>query len=260
MNQPTPTLDQIRNFEGKYPQQLWSLFMTEMWERFCFYGMRGMLTVFMVTQLGLDDRTANLQYGAIQAFVYAFTFIGGVFADKILGFHKSLFWGAPTDDRRRPGDRRRRPSSCSTSASASRSSAPASSSRTSRPWSARSTTRTTPGATPGFSLFYSGINLGALLGGILMVWVGKYHSWRLAFALVVRRHDHRPDQLPAHPEVAGPDRPLAAAARISRRQRKRAASSPPTSARWLCHPADPDPGHQDELHRPASCTSSGRRR
>ena len=65
-----------------------------MWERFCFYGMRGMLTVFMVSQLGLDDKTANLQYGAIQAFVYAFTFIGGVFADKILGFQKSLFWGA----------------------------------------------------------------------------------------------------------------------------------------------------------------------
>lgn len=36
----------------------------------------------------------------------------------------------------------------------------------------------------GFSLFYAGINLGALLGGILMIWVGKYYSWGLAFALV----------------------------------------------------------------------------
>ena len=96
MSQQTPTLDQIRNFEGKYPKQLWSLFTIEMWERFCFYGMRGMLTVFMVTQLGLGDKEANLQYGAIQAFVYAFTFIGGVFADKILGFQKSLIWGAAT--------------------------------------------------------------------------------------------------------------------------------------------------------------------
>ena len=65
-----------------------------MWERFCFYGLRGMLVVFMVTQLGLGDKEANLQYGAIQAFVYAFTFLGGVFADKILGFQKSLVWGA----------------------------------------------------------------------------------------------------------------------------------------------------------------------
>jgi POT family proton-dependent oligopeptide transporter len=179
----TLTLDQIRSFEGKYPKQLWSLFTIEMWERFCFYGMRGMLTVFMVTQLGLDDPSANLQYGAIQAFVYAFTFIGGVFADKILGFQKSLFWGATlmifggliiavspksmfyigtcfsiigtgffkpnistmVGQLYRPGDSRRN---------------------------------------AGFSLFYSGINLGALLGGMLMVWVGKYHSWRLAFALV----------------------------------------------------------------------------
>ncbi|MCC6721174.1 MAG: peptide MFS transporter [Bacteroidia bacterium] len=87
------TLNQIQNFEGKYPKQLWYLFFSEMWERFCFYGMRGMLTFFMVNQLFMDEKVANLQYGATQAFVYAFTFIGGLFADKILGFRKSLFWG-----------------------------------------------------------------------------------------------------------------------------------------------------------------------
>ncbi|ULT27192.1 hypothetical protein KUH03_10760 [Sphingobacterium sp. E70] len=64
-----------------------------MWERFCFYGMRGMLVFFMITQLNFAEKEANLQYGATQAFVYAFTFIGGLFADKILGFRKSLFWG-----------------------------------------------------------------------------------------------------------------------------------------------------------------------
>ena len=64
-----------------------------MWERFCFYGMRGMLVVFMVNHLAMDEITANLQYGATQAWVYAFTFIGGLFADKILGLRKSLFWG-----------------------------------------------------------------------------------------------------------------------------------------------------------------------
>ena len=83
----------IQNFKGKYPKQIWSLFFTEMWERFSFYGMRGMLTVFMVSKLAFTEQNANLKYGAIQAFVYAFTFIGGLFADKILGFKKSLFWG-----------------------------------------------------------------------------------------------------------------------------------------------------------------------
>jgi POT family proton-dependent oligopeptide transporter len=86
-------LAEIQNFKGKYPKQLWSLFFSEMWERFCFYGMRGMLTYFMVYHLMMDEKTAQLQYGATQAFVYAFTFIGGLLADKILGFRRSLFWG-----------------------------------------------------------------------------------------------------------------------------------------------------------------------
>jgi POT family proton-dependent oligopeptide transporter len=90
---PNLTLEQIQNFKGKYPKQLWYLFFSEMWERFCFYGMRGMLVIFMVNQLMMNDEVANLQYGATQAFVYAFTFIGGLFADKILGYRKSLFWG-----------------------------------------------------------------------------------------------------------------------------------------------------------------------
>ncbi len=87
------TLEEIQNFKGKYPKQLWYLFFSEMWERFCFYGMRGMLVVFMVSHLDMDETFANLQYGATQAWVYAFTFIGGLFADKILGLRKSLFWG-----------------------------------------------------------------------------------------------------------------------------------------------------------------------
>ncbi len=46
------TLDQIQNFEGEYPKQLWYLFLVEMWERFCFYGMRGaaMIAVSSMTR------------------------------------------------------------------------------------------------------------------------------------------------------------------------------------------------------------------
>ncbi|HLO56053.1 MAG TPA: peptide MFS transporter [Saprospiraceae bacterium] len=178
-----PTLEEIQNFEGKYPKQLWYLFLVEMWERFCFYGMRGVLTIFMADQvlgLALSDKDANLKYGAIQAFVYAFTFIGGIFADKILGFRKSLFFGGTimiagnliiafspqtlfylgitlsiigtgffkpnissmVGDLYKEGDSRR---------------------------------------DAGFGLFYSGINIGALLGGALCVWLGKYYAWSYAF-------------------------------------------------------------------------------
>lgn len=91
--QSNTLLQQIQNFKGAYPRQIWGLFFSEMWERFCFYGMRGMLVFFMISQLNFNEKEANLQYGATQAFVYAFTFVGGLFADKILGFRKSLFWG-----------------------------------------------------------------------------------------------------------------------------------------------------------------------
>ena len=92
-NMSEGSLEQIQNFKGKYPRQLWYLFFSEMWERFSFYGMRGMLVIFMVSKLAMNDTAANLQYGATQAFVYAFTFMGGLFADKILGYRCSLFWG-----------------------------------------------------------------------------------------------------------------------------------------------------------------------
>ena len=186
------TIEQIQNFKGKYPKQLWYLFFSEMWERFSFYGMRGMLVFFMVDQLLLNEIDSNLQYGATQAFVYAFTFIGGIFADKILGFRKSLFWGGllmilgsvilaidpkqfffigigfniigtgffkPTistivGNLYKPGDSR---------------------------------------TDAGFSLFYAGVNLGALMGGYLCIAIGKgalFQSfipanlvWNVAFGL-----------------------------------------------------------------------------
>ena len=43
-----PRLIAIRNFQGKYPSQLWWLCRADMWERFCFYGMRGVRTVVVV--------------------------------------------------------------------------------------------------------------------------------------------------------------------------------------------------------------------
>lgn len=179
----TPTLEQIRDFKGKYPKQLWHLAGSEMWERFCFYGLRGMLVVFMVDELGLADKVANLQYGAIQAFIYAFTFIGGVFADKILGFQKSLLWGAAMmilgglviafspHELFYIGI-------CFTIIGTGFFK-PNISTMVGQLYH-----EDDPRRDAGFSLFYSGINAGALLGGSLMIYVGKYHSWRLAFLLV----------------------------------------------------------------------------
>lgn len=175
-------LERIQNFKGKYPKQLWYLFLSEMWERFAFYGMRGMLTIFMVEQLKLTEKDANLKYGAIQAFIYTMAFVGGLFADKILGFRKSIFWGGllmiagsftlafspqhlyyigisftivgtgffkpnistMVGNLYKDGDPRR---------------------------------------DAGFGLFYSGINIGALLGGYLCIKVANNYSWNAAFSL-----------------------------------------------------------------------------
>lgn len=182
MAHPELTLEEIQDFKGKYPKQLWFLFMSEMWERFCFYGMRGMLTVFMVTKLLLDEQTANLRYGAIQAFVYAFTFIGGLFADKILGFRKSLFWGgllmitgsfiiaaAP--------EKFFYIGICFTIIGTGFFK-PNISTMVGSLYKDNDARRDT-----GFGLFYSGINIGATLGGLLCIYVGKFHSWSLAFSL-----------------------------------------------------------------------------
>ena len=186
------TLEQIQDFKGKYPKQIWSLFFSEMWERFCFYGMRGMLVFFMISQLKFDDEQANLQYGATQAFVYAFTFVGGLFADKILGFRRSLFWGGllmivgslilaanPHDyfflgiAFTVVGTGFFKPNISTMVGKLYKSG----DSRTDA----------------GFSLFYAGINLGALLGGYLCIAIGKGEMlsrlipedkrWNVAFGL-----------------------------------------------------------------------------
>ena len=186
------TLDQIQNFKGKYPKQLWYLFFSEMWERFCFYGMRGVLIYFMVHQLLMQEGVANLQYGATQAFVYAFTFIGGLFADKILGYRKSLFWGGllmivgscilAFDPKQFfflgisftiIGTGFFKPNISTMVGSLYK--------------------EDDPRRDAGFSLFYAGINVGALLGGYMCIAIGKGEmfsslipanlTWNVAFGL-----------------------------------------------------------------------------
>ncbi|MBC7567032.1 MAG: peptide MFS transporter [Pedobacter sp.] len=176
------TIEEIQDFKGKYPKQLWSLFFSEMWERFCFYGMRGMLTYFMVTQLLMNDVDANLQYGATQAFVYAFTFIGGLFADKILGFRKSLFWGGilmivgsailAYDPHQFFF------LGISFTVVGTGFFKPNISTMVGKLYRSDDIRRDA-----GFSVFYAGINIGALLGGYACIAIGKQYSWHLAFGL-----------------------------------------------------------------------------
>lgn len=220
------TVEEIQNFKGKYPKQLWYLFMVEMWERFTFYGMRALLALY-ISHLVLSadyhpaaeaDRTlavqqfeteqnrtlsadhplyititseqkykdaaearSNKQYGIIQAFIYAMAFVGGLFADKLFGFRRSIFWGGilmaiGTFVMAIPGDFAFylgvsilivgngffKPN-ISTMVGALY-----------KDGDAR--------RDAGFSLFYSGINVGALLSGLTIAVIGTSVSWSLGFA------------------------------------------------------------------------------
>lgn len=221
------TLETIQNFKGKYPKQLWYLFLVEMWERFTFYGMRALLALYIshlslsadyqqasaediekakqafVTEKGVAitedhplyititseqkfkdaaEAKSNKQYGIIQAFIYAMAFVGGLFADKLFGFRRSIFWGGilmaiGTFVMAIPGSFAFylgvsilivgngffKPN-ISTMVGALYKEGD-------------------PRRDAGFSLFYSGINIGALLSGLTIAYIGTEVSWSLGFAL-----------------------------------------------------------------------------
>ncbi len=221
------TLENIQNFNGKYPKQLWYLFLVEMWERFTFYGMRALLALYIShliltndynpissseiqnkqtefyklnkEELSIDhpryyietsqqkyrdiaEGSSNKQYGLIQAFIYAMAFVGGMYADKIFGFRKSVFWGGVlmaigTFLMAVPGtfafylgvsilivgNGFFKPNISTMVGDLYKDNDPRRDS--------------------GFSLFYSGINIGALLSGLTIAYIGTSISWSLGFAI-----------------------------------------------------------------------------
>jgi len=77
-----------------HPRQLARLFTTEMWERFGYYGMRALLTLYLTKHFLFSDRTANGIYGGFTAMVYLTPLVGGLLADRYLGAKRSVKFGA----------------------------------------------------------------------------------------------------------------------------------------------------------------------
>lgn len=170
-----------------HPRGLSTLFFTELWERFGYYGMRALLVLFMTAAmsaggLGLDDSTAYAIYGLYTAGVYAMSLPGGWLADRFLGQRRAVLYGgvlisvgylmlaAPSravffcglvvvvlgtgllkpnistivGQLYTPGDPRR---------------------------------------DAGFSIFYMGINIGAMIAPLICGYVGQRIDWHLGFAL-----------------------------------------------------------------------------
>ncbi|HEY2164900.1 MAG TPA: peptide MFS transporter [Gemmatimonadaceae bacterium] len=76
-----------------HPRGLATLFFTEMWERFSYYGMRAFLILYMVHALNFDDKHAGSVYGTYTASAWALAIFGGIIADRWLGQYKSVLIG-----------------------------------------------------------------------------------------------------------------------------------------------------------------------
>jgi POT family proton-dependent oligopeptide transporter len=76
-----------------HPRGLSTLFFTEMWERFSYYGMRGFLILYMVKALGFTDPHAGAVYGNYVGSVWLAAIFGGIIADRWLGHYKSVLIG-----------------------------------------------------------------------------------------------------------------------------------------------------------------------
>jgi proton-dependent oligopeptide transporter, POT family len=78
---------------GKHPPVLAYLFFAEMWERFSFYGMRALLVLYLTKSFMFGDDKAYAIYGSYSALVYTTPVIGGLLADRLLGYRKAVVLG-----------------------------------------------------------------------------------------------------------------------------------------------------------------------
>ena len=93
-----PTSSEADNAFFGHPRGLSTLFFTEMWERFSYYGMRAILILFMTAPLatgglGFDTATAGPIYALYTSMVYLVALPGGWFADRVIGQQRAVFWG-----------------------------------------------------------------------------------------------------------------------------------------------------------------------
>ena len=93
---PTVTKTTImieQSVKPKHPKGLWVLFGTEMWERFNFYGMRAILTLFLVNSLLMKEDEASLIYGGFLGLCYLTPMLGGFIADRFFGNRNCILLG-----------------------------------------------------------------------------------------------------------------------------------------------------------------------
>ncbi len=169
-----------------HPRALATLFFTEMWERFTFYGMRALLVLFLVDAVsnggyGLDDKTATAIYGLYTAAVFMAALPGGWIADRLIGAQRAVMLGGALMTLGNlmlvmPGPKELffgglvviilgvgllKPNVSTLVADLY----PEGGGR----------------RDAGFTIFYMGINLGAFIGPLIAGWLAHRYGWRVGF-------------------------------------------------------------------------------
>lgn len=171
-----------------HPKGLRTLFLTEMWERFSYYGMRAILILFMTTEtaqegLGLTNETAGAIYGLYTAGVYLLTLPGGWLADNIFGQRKAIWYGGILIMIGHlilaiPGNPGIFFTGLAFVASGTGLLKPNISTIVGDLYPEGGARRDA-----GFSIFYMGINLGSFLGQTFVAYLGEQVNWHYGFGL-----------------------------------------------------------------------------
>ena len=190
-----------------YPRGLFFLFATEMWERFSFYGISAVLVLYLTTGLGIPDAQAALTSGAYMAFTFMSPILGGMVADRILGLRWSVTLGGILILLGNLVLAWREGLAYVFAGLALVALGTGYLKATVSVMVGKLYAEGDPHRDSGYTLFYMGINTGALLAGVLMAWVARLYGWHncfylssagmalglIAFQLGMRHYNHAAD-------------------------------------------------------------------
>ncbi|MBV1906628.1 MAG: peptide MFS transporter [Pseudomonadales bacterium] len=181
-----------------HPRGLVVLFFAEMWERFSYYGMRALLILYLTKHFLFGDSDATGIYASYGAMVYFMPVIGGLIADRYLGFRKAVIWGAILLVCGHMGMALEGDAAVIGAQGVERNAfylqsfymslafiivgvgflKPSISSIVGQLYEYDD-----PRRDGGFTIFYMGINVGAAISAILCGWLGETYGWKYGFGL-----------------------------------------------------------------------------
>ena len=168
---------------GRYPKGLFFLFATEMWERFSFYGISAVLVLYLTIGLGLPDAQTALTSGAYMAFTFMSPILGGLVADRLLGLRYSVTVGAVLILVGNLVLAWREALPFVFAGLALVALGTGFLKATVSVMVGKLYAEGDPHRDSGYTLFYMGINLGALLAGLVMAWAARLWGWHNCFYL-----------------------------------------------------------------------------